>query len=503
MRVAVKLALALLVCASAVLAVSAWLSLRRELSLLEEDMRRQMRGWGALATDLLRQVRADEGDAAARALVDRVSHPEDLLVRWVALDAEDLTPALLPAERARLRAGQAVAVQVRGDPGEIVTYVPLDPPGRPQKAALELRESLAAERAWIEGSVLGALASTLAMTALFGALAVVVGMRVVGRPVQELIALARRVGTGDLGVRLAVTERNELGELAAEMNAMCDRLVEVRRELEAESAARAESLRQLRHADRLATLGQFVAGMAHQLGTPLSVVQGRADLIAARILEAEEAVESGRVIGALTRRMADIVRQTLDYARRRPPELSEQDLGRLTRRMLDLLQDLARRRDVEVAFRGPPGPLLAEVDAAHVEQVITNLLVNAIQASPAGAQVEVEVAADRRAAPHDPDEPDLPRPLREVVAISVRDHGQGISPEHQRQLWDPFFTTKAGNEGTGLGLPIAKGIVEEHGGWLEVESEVGGGSLFRAVFPRSEGSPDEEAPSLSQEAPEA
>lgn len=482
MRVAIKLALALLLCACGVLGASAWLSVKRELSLIEEDMRQDMRGWGRLTVELIRQVRLDEGDAAARALVQRLPQPTGARVRWIDLDASEASAELTDAQRAQVRAGETLALLAHGEGGfeEIVTYVALDPPGSSGSAALELCESLAPERAWIQGSVVGAVGSTLVMGTLFGLLAVVIGLRVVGRPVQELIVLARRVGAGDLGLRLALGQRDEIGQLAREMNAMCDHLEEARRALEAASAARAETLNRLRHAERLATVGQLAAGVAHQLGTPLSVIQGRADLIVAGVLDAEEISESGRVIGNLSRRMAGVVRQTLDYARPRPAHRSRHDLRRLARRMLELLADVATREEVAIDLTSSEEPLYADVDGNQVEQVIANLLVNAVQASPPAGRIAVSVEPARLSRPGgDPGEPPL-----EVAVIEVRDQGCGITPDDLSQLWQPFFTTKAVGEGTGLGLPIAKGIVEEHGGWLEVTSQEGQGSEFRAVLPR-------------------
>ena len=486
MRVAIKLALVLLLCACGVLGASAWFSVQRELSLIEEDIRQDLRGWGRLTVELIRQVRLDEGDAAARVLVEGLPRPTSSQVRWVNLASEDETVALSEAQRDQVRRGETLAVfadDLEHTP-QIVSYVALDPPGEGCTAALELSESLASERAWIEGSIASAVGSTLVMGTLFGLLAVVIGWRVVGRPAQDLIMLARRVGAGDLGLRLDFAQRDEIGQLAREMNAMCDHLEEARRALEAESAARAEALNQLRHAERLATVGQLAAGVAHQLGTPLSVVQGRADLIVAGVLDPAEISESGRVIGNLSRRMATVVRQTLDYARPRPAYRSRNDLRRLVRRMLELLADVATREEVSVDLTSSSEPLYADVDGNQIEQVVANLLVNAVQASPPGGRIVVSVEAARRSRPGEG-----AAELVEVAVIEVCDQGCGITPDDLSQLWQPFFTTKAVGEGTGLGLPIAKGIVEEHGGWLEVTSQEGQGSEFRAVLPREVNTP--------------
>jgi signal transduction histidine kinase len=121
--------------------------------------------------------------------------------------------------------------------------------------------------------------------------------------------------------------------------------------------------------------------------------------------------------------------------------------------------------------------VVAEVDAGQIQQVLTNLTMNAIQSMPQGGAVEFRLA--RRTCAH----PDYGDTAADFFAIEVRDHGVGISQEHLSQLFEPFFTTKEIGAGTGLGLSIAYGIVQEHGGWIEVASEVGKGSCFTVFLP--------------------
>ncbi|MFN7147084.1 MAG: sensor histidine kinase, partial [Myxococcota bacterium] len=145
-----------------------------------------------------------------------------------------------------------------------------------------------------------------------------------------------------------------------------------------------------------------------------------------------------------------------------------------------LLAPLARKRGVTLAFGESHGGVRALADAVQIQQVFTNLVLNAIQAMSRGV-VTATVRRERRRAPER-----LGGDERSWAVVDIRDEGPGIPPAHLSQLFDPFFTTKAVGEGTGLGLSVAWGIVAEHGGWIEVESEPGQGARFHVFLPDAE-----------------
>jgi signal transduction histidine kinase len=177
-----------------------------------------------------------------------------------------------------------------------------------------------------------------------------------------------------------------------------------------------------------------------------------------------EAAESARIIGDQADRMTRIIRQLLDFARGRRPEKGKEDLRHLAERTVTMLGPLAKKKGVDLAVDGPV--LHAQVDTNQIQQVLTNLVVNGIDATPSGGRVTVHVGGDAA------------QPRLEVV-----DTGSGIAPENRGRLFEPFFSTKPAGQGTGLGLAIAQGIVAEHGGDIEVDSEPGAGSTFRVVLP--------------------
>jgi signal transduction histidine kinase len=145
---------------------------------------------------------------------------------------------------------------------------------------------------------------------------------------------------------------------------------------------------------------------------------------------------------------------------------------------VDLLRALAEKHKAQLCFIPDSDPAVVEVDAAQFQQVLTNLIVNAIQAMPAGGKVDIHVRRQTSRAPDSTDDRQ-----QACCAIEVRDQGMGIAVENMQHLFEPFFTTKGVGEGTGLGLSIAYGIVREHGGWIDVTSRPNEGSCFTVFLP--------------------
>jgi signal transduction histidine kinase len=287
---------------------------------------------------------------------------------------------------------------------------------------------------------------------------------VVARPVRALVAMSKRIARGDLSTRLHLRQKDELTTMAQAMNAM--------------SAQLESALEQLRHAERLGTVGKLAAGVAHELGTPLNVVGGSARMIASGELEGDEALEAARTIQQQTQGMSAIIRQLLDFARRRSPEKAQLDLGEVTERTLDLLRPLAEKRGVQLQLERSDGAV-AEIDPGQIGQVITNLVMNAIQALPRGGQVAVRLDGSEEQPPAD-----VGGSRRDFVRVAIHDDGTGIAPDVLAHVFEPFFTTKAVGEGTGLGLSVSYGLVREHGGWISVESAPNQGSTFTVHLPR-------------------
>jgi signal transduction histidine kinase len=316
--------------------------------------------------------------------------------------------------------------------------------------------------------------------ALLGTMMVlIVGVRWVGYPLERLIEKTERIGRGDFSGPLKVKGTDELSRLSLAVNSMCDQLNEQQQTIRAESAERIAALEQLRHADRLKTVGRLAAGIAHELGTPLNVIAGRAALIAGRRLDPSEVLASASTIKAEADRITGIVQQLLVFARRRTPQRNQIDLRHVVADTVHLLQPLADKSQIQLCVAGDGQPREAWIDAGRIQQVLTNLVMNAVQSMPNGGEIVIRLDT-RRDCP--PDQP-LEEP-QEVQAVSVEDQGTGIAADELQQVFEPFFTTKEVGEGTGLGLSIAYGIVQEHGGWIDAASEPGRGSTFTIYLPR-------------------
>ena len=238
--------------------------------------------------------------------------------------------------------------------------------------------------------------------------------------------------------------------------------------------ALSRALEQLRHAHRLATVGTMVAGVAHEIGTPLHVIAGYADLIASGQLRGDAIAPKAAVIGAQANTVARILRQLLDYAHAGEPDGEPARALQVASNVAELLAPIARAARVSICVTGQA--LSTVVDEQRLSQVLVNLIANAIHASTGGGRVDVSVAAACQAPPGGTRE-------SRYVRMVIRDSGVGISDHVMARLFEPFFTTKGVGKGTGLGLSVVDGIVKEYAGWLTVDSAPGVGSRFSVFLP--------------------
>ena len=240
-------------------------------------------------------------------------------------------------------------------------------------------------------------------------------------------------------------------------------LVVQRREAE---MARARVENQLRHADRLATIGQLAAGVAHELNEPLSGILGFAQLAQKQPALPDQVARDLEKIVATCLHARGVVKKLMLFARQSPPRKTWVDINRVVEEALSLLEPRCARNSVTVVRHLSPRLPQITADPSQLQQVLVNLIVNAIQAMPSGGTLKVTtgVSDDR-------------------LIIALEDSGAGMSKEVLDQLFVPFFTTKDVNEGTGLGLPVVHGIITSHEGAIHVDSKPGRGSRFEVQLP--------------------
>jgi two-component system NtrC family sensor kinase len=303
-----------------------------------------------------------------------------------------------------------------------------------------------------------------------------VGVRMVGKPVSELLAAVRQIGAGNLHRLTAEGRADEFGELARALRVLSVELELARLRTQEEAEARIAALGQLRHAERLATLGQLASVLAHEIGTPLNVIAGHAKMLATGRMLGDGARESGGVIGSECERMTQIVRRILDYARRKPPRRLWLDAADVMQQAYDLLTGLAEQQHVELVLDGKGLRFELFADPDQLQQAVINLVMNAIQASAAGETVRLTVAIDTRRGTSERD--------TQYVVLIVQDRGAGMSAAIAERIFEPFFTTKPPGQGTGLGLSVVREIACDHGGFVELASRENEGSTFRLYLPK-------------------
>jgi two-component system NtrC family sensor kinase len=481
MRLVQKLSLAFVLSTSAVLAVAGVVRAQREVGVLEYDRLRDHHLIGRALGAAIATVWHSDGQARALAVLEQANIPSGRVrMRWIWLEGGplDVHAAFDVMAIEATPVGDTITRVVKNAAGANMryTYVPLavDPK---RHGALELSESLVGQERFTHRVIMDTLATTLILAFVSAGLSMLLGLWIVGRPMRALAEKARRVGQGDFTGPLHLAQTDELGALAREMNTMCDRLVLAHDRVEEETGKKTAAEDQLRHADRLNTVGKLASGIAHELGTPLNVVSARAQMIVNRETTPTETVDYAAVIVQATERMTRIIRQLLEFARRKGTEKATCALEPLAQRTLDMLGPLASKREVKLVLEAP-GETLVDADASALEQVLTNLVVNAVQSMGKPGAVMVSVGLERKEPPGSPGSPEV-----EYASVRVTDEGDGIREEDIAHVFEPFFTTKDVGEGTGLGLSVAYGIVQEHGGWIAVESEIGKGSSFNVYLP--------------------
>lgn len=464
MKLVPKLTIALVLVTCAVLAVNGYFRVRREVAFFEADRSREHEMIGRSLGAAVGAIWKSQGEQAALQTIGSVdSHFTKVHIHWLEVnESGQLTRVAL----AQAPAGEPITKVVRGDDVRWYTYVPIDVDGQ-RRGAIELSEAATNEQQFASRTITDTIMMALALVVLSAILSFAMGQWLVGAPIRTLAEKARRIGRGDFGGPLALTRNDELADLGREINGMCDRLN--------------TTLEQLRHADRLATVGKLASGIAHELGTPLNVVSARAKMIADGETTTEESQNYASVIVGAADRMTKIIRQLLQFARRRGPEKSAGDVYELARESLSLLQPLAKKHDVSLELDEAGRGTTLRVDAGQLQQVITNLVMNAIQAMPRGGSVRISCSRELATPPAD-----LGGSEQRYVCVRVDDDGEGIPVDALPHVFEPFFTTKDVGEGTGLGLAVSYGIVRDHGGWIAVVSKGGSGSSFRVYLPEEE-----------------
>jgi signal transduction histidine kinase len=337
-------------------------------------------------------------------------------------------------------------------------------PERPSSIVLErplttLEEDLQETRLSILLAVAGFIACVAALTWLLA-------RRYVGRPLGTLVGDMKRVRSGNLQIGVHTGSHDEVGEVQREFQRLVKDLELAQARGDQEFEARQNLERHLQNADKLITLGQLSAVMAHEIGSPLQVLEGRARAMKKHADDPHATRRTADILVEQTERITRIVGQLLSLTRRKAPVRKWLDANEPLQGVVALLEVEARNKNIQIST-SQILPTDVFADADQLQQVFLNLIRNALESAPAGSTVSVTMHGEPSS-----------------LAFDIHDQGPGISEGVRERLFEPFFTTKAASGGHGLGLSVVKSIVQEHGGSVAFLDGIPRGCTVRVQIPR-------------------
>jgi len=295
------------------------------------------------------------------------------------------------------------------------------------------------------------------------------------RPLRRLVDATEKISAGNFEVKVQAETENELGMLASAFNRMTAELAQRQQNLEYQLAELAKSNRELRKtqdqliiSEKLASVGRLAAGVAHEIGNPLSIINGCLEILAkSPNLDERQKDLAGRVESEL-QRINQIIRELLDYSRPPSNQIETVDLNAVMAETLKLIKMQKGFNKITPELELAQNLPAIQASRNQLKQVLVNIFLNALDAMEEGGTLKLKTYEQDSGS-------------REVVA-EVSDTGTGIPPENLRKIFDPFFTTKEPGKGVGLGLSISLKLMDAMNGKIEVDSEPGKGSTFRLRF---------------------
>lgn len=319
--------------------------------------------------------------------------------------------------------------------------------------------------------------SSVAFILITVPLCTVIGLIYIGWPLKRLINGMSQIKEGNFAPLPLKNQQDEMGVLLMAFNDMATELENAHRKLKEEAQSRRHVQAALQEADKLITIGQLSAGLAHEIGSPLQILKGRAEHLLLCADQPEEVIRHAGILASQTERITRIVQQLLEFTRRRPPHFTLIDLREPVNAVLNLLEYEAHKKRVELSFEAAKDLPLIRADSDGIQQIVLNLVSNALSATGAGGRIVVAVESCQT------DIDPAHRKAVEAVQLTVRDNGCGMSQEILNHLFDPFFTTRHEHGGVGLGLAVARSIVTAHHGSIKAESSPGQGSIITIILP--------------------
>jgi len=329
------------------------------------------------------------------------------------------------------------------------------------------------------------IALTLILLLILGTCMSLLTQRFISQPLTQMLEQTHRIARGEWG-EVQVGSKDEFGELARSFNEMTRSLRQAQEELaqwgnqlEVKVEERTHEIKEMQsrliRSEKVASLGELVAGIAHELNNPLTGVLMFSSMISSDPRLDPALKPDFDTIIRETKRCAQIVKGLLDFARESVPKKVPTSINSIMEQTLALVEHHSSFHDIGIEKTYGEIPQI-EADPNQIEQVFMNLLINASQAMENDGKLSIETGVDARS---------------DQIVVRISDTGSGIPPENLDKIFDPFFTTK-GHKGTGLGLSVSYGIIENHGGDIEVQSSPGEGTTFTITLPLSSQDPKNE-----------
>ncbi|MBW2039773.1 MAG: HAMP domain-containing protein [Deltaproteobacteria bacterium] len=295
--------------------------------------------------------------------------------------------------------------------------------------------------------------------------------RVVVNPLKRLVEVAQQIREGELDQRAQVEYENEIGQLAKTFNQMVERLAEKQRDLEASIKKLKETQEELLLSEKLALVGRLAAGVAHEIGNPLTSVLGHTEILRKKLRDDEILVDLVERTRKETERIHRIIKDLLQFSRSPSSQIEDIDVNLVIQDSLNLVTVQKGFKDIaiDLSLRDDLPPVRGNSD--QLQQVMVNILINAADAMPQGGSISIRTEEEKDG----------------WVTISIKDTGEGIPTKDLDKVFDPFYTTKSPDKGTGLGLSISLKIIEDFGGRLKVESKRGKGAKFIIFLKKGSG----------------
>jgi len=362
-----------------------------------------------------------------------------------------------------LRRGESFAGIVRQESGSLyAAYVPLRDVSGNLVAMLGAGDRQDATTA-LRKRTTALFTSLIAAGMVFGFLMSFLFSAWLVSPIGRLVEGVARVAGGDLEHKVRVEPADELGKLTRAFNQMVQAIRERDHKLREMTESR------LTQAEKQVSIGRLAAGVAHEINNPLTAMLTLSMLWLKKMAPDDPRRGDVEIIVAEAARCREIVQNLLDFARERPVETRLIDINSVIESTLILARNYAAVANVQLCPAMATAPLIVNADAKLLRQVFINLLINSAEAAEQGGMVRVETDEDSSGG---------------FVQVKIVDNGKGIPKEHLERVFEPFFTTKAAGKGTGLGLSVSLGIVQKHGGTIEIQSEAGKGTTVIVLLPR-------------------